>query len=243
MKDYREYTHPTRIKILKALSTEPKGVTEISKELQISRPEISRHLGTLRSLNLVTREESINYLSDFGNLILSILAPLDFILEFENYFMEHPLINFPTSFLYGLKELQGCELIQGSGFLFQKQIELGPITSDRLKLMVNSPIPNVSGVQFADGQLIVRQNANMKVLSHENLSKDLKRYEIRQYSEINYIIFIIGDKYGFFHFPTKDGIPDVNSCLFVNNERGIKYLLALWDYYWNNSTPLTKFPK
>lgn len=243
MTDFRDYTHPTRMKIMKAISTEPKGLTEISQEVHISRPEISRHLGALRKLNLVEKEESINALSDFGYLILTILSPLDFILDYEDYFIDHPLIKFPTPYLYGLKNLQGSELIQGSGFLFQKQIELAPIASECMKLMVNSPIPNVSGVQFGEGQLIVRQNANTDVLTPENLSKDMKCYEIRQFPSIHYIIFIIGDKFGFFHFPTKEGVPDVNSCLFVQSEKGMKYLLSLWDYYWSNSTKLLNYPR
>lgn len=243
MIDYRELTHPTRISILKSLESEPKGVTDIANEINSSRPEVSRHLTALRKLNMVDKEESSNFITEFGYLILKIISPLDFLLEYDEYFMEHPLVNFPTQFLYDLNKLRGNELIEGSGYFFQKQIELGPIASDKMKLMINSPIPNVSGVCFDEGQLIVRENPNMKVLTHDNLKKDMKHYEIRQYSGIHYIIYIMGDKFGFLHFPNKEGFPDVNSCLFVYTGEGIQYLLSLWDYYWSRAKKVVKYPK
>ena len=45
---------PRRILILYMLSTEPKNVSEIAKELDISQPAASRHLSLLRERGILT---------------------------------------------------------------------------------------------------------------------------------------------------------------------------------------------
>ena len=243
MIDYSEITHPTRLRILKAISEEPKSLKDIADILEISRPEVSRHLNRLRNLNLVRKENSLNMINALGIIIIKILEPLDFIFQHYNFFCDHPLVNFPTKFLYELNKLKSGQLIQGSGFIFQKERELAKYAKDKMKLMVNSPIPNVTGVQFEKGQLIVPGVNQPSIFTHENLSKDMKNYEIRIYPEINYSLFIMGDKFGTLHFPNKNGHPDMNSCLFINDKEGMAFLLSLWNYFWDKSTFFMENPK
>ena len=235
MSEYSDIIHPTRIEILKSITGTPKSLKDIADELQISRPEISRHLNKLRSLELVRKEDSLNVVTELGTLILKILGPLDLVLQHYDYFSEHPLINFPQEFLYGLNHLRSGKIILGSGNVFQKEIEYAKIASDEMKLMINTPMPNVTGVKFKHGEIIVPDSANSPILNHENLSKDMSEYEVRKFPEINYSIFILGDKAAFINFPNKKGLPDLNSCLFVTKQEGISFIMSLWEFYWNKS--------
>lgn len=50
------FTDPRRILILYALDEKPLNVTELTHELQIAQPTVSRHLKVLRDRGLVTSE-------------------------------------------------------------------------------------------------------------------------------------------------------------------------------------------
>lgn len=63
MNEYSDIIHPTRIEILKTITGNPKSLKDIADDLQISRPKISRHLNKLRSLELVRKEDSLNFIT------------------------------------------------------------------------------------------------------------------------------------------------------------------------------------
>ena len=138
---FNEITHATRINILKIILEGPLGLKDIADKLDLSRPEISRQLNKLRSLDLVNKEESLNKITHLGKLILEILGPLNFVTDNFEFFKEHPLINFPSELLFGLNKLSDCEFIVGLGYIFQKEIMVAKIADKHMKLMVNSPIP------------------------------------------------------------------------------------------------------
>ncbi|MFW9997452.1 MAG: ArsR family transcriptional regulator [Candidatus Odinarchaeota archaeon] len=243
MTTYDELTHQTHINILKTIVLQPRSLTDIATLLRTSRPEISRHLARLRELTLVEKDDNLNRITALGELILEILSPLDFIIQHYGFFKDHPFINFPSEFLHGINRLQDSQLIVGTGHIFQKAIEVARTSHVKLKLMVNTPMPNIAGVFYEEGQLIIPMEAPSSILTHENLSKDLKSYEIRKFSdEINYSIGIIDHRCGFIHFPDKNGLPDMNACFFVDSDDGMDYLLSLWDYYWEKSSVFLRYP-
>ena len=47
---------PTRRRILRLLRDEPRAITELADRLPVSRPAVSKHLGKLRTAELVSRE-------------------------------------------------------------------------------------------------------------------------------------------------------------------------------------------
>jgi len=236
MIDYSEIIHPARINILKAISEESKSLKDIATLLKISRPEVSRHLTTLRNQDLVKKNASVNSITTLGSLILRILDPLDFILAHYDFFKDHQLLNFPSEYLLGLNKLIKSQYIVGTGFVFQKVIEVAKYAPKTMKLLINSPIPNVSGVRYKLGYIVVPNSATEELNNPERLSQDFMHYEFRKYPEVNHSIFIIGDQYGFLKFANKEGMPDNNSCFYVEDKEGMAFLLDLWDYYWTNST-------
>ena len=235
MIDYNELTNYTNVNILKTIFSESKSLTEIADTLHHSRPEISRHLTTLRTISLIEKDENLNVITPLGSLLVELLSPLDFILLQYNYFEDHPFINFPSELLYGINSLKNSILITGIGVIFQKYIEIAQNHHENLKCMVNTPIPNVAKVRYEEGLFIVPAHATSSTLKHEELSKELLHYELRQLPEINYDVFILDDSYGFIYFPDKYGLPDNNVCFFVNDTEGITFLLSLWNYFWSKS--------
>ena len=242
MTNFNDITHSTHIEILKTIISEPKSLTDIANTLDISRPEVSRRLNRLRKMTLVEKEDQLNAISSLGGLILEILSPLDFILLHYEFFMEHPFINFPSEFLYRINQLQPSQLIIGSGNIFQKFIEVARTSHNRLKIILNTPMPNIAGVMWGEGYFIVPASAKSPILKHEHLSKEIKSYEFRKIPEINYEISILDEKYGFIYFPDKSGLPDINACFFVDSTEGVDFLISLWNYYWEKSIKFLQHP-
>ena len=235
MTTYNDLTHNTRIQILKNILSDSKSLTEIANTLNISRPEVSRHLTQLRKISLVEKEDNLNSITPLGGLILEILSPLDFILDHYEFFMDHPFINFPSEFLYGINQLRNSQLLIGSGNIHQKFIEVAKKAHNKIYCVLNTPVPNYARVVWTEGFFIVPTTASSSALSHENLSKELVEYEFRKLSEINYELTILDEKYGFIYFPDKNGLPDNNKSFYVDSQEGITFLLGLWKYYWNKS--------
>lgn len=233
--DYNDLTNSTNVNILKTIVSESKSLSDIAESLHLSRPEISRRLSTLRTMSLVEKDENLNCITSLGSLLVELLSPLDFIVHQYKFFQEHPFINFPSELLYGINYFQESKLIQGTGLIFQKYIEIAQEHHQNLKCMVNTPIPNVAKVTYGEGLFIVPSHASSPALRDEALSKELGRYEIRHFPEINYDIFILDDKYGFIYFPDKSGLPDNNACFLIDDSDGITFLLSIWDYFWSRS--------
>lgn len=236
MTNYNELTNSTNVNILKTIISSSKSLTEIADSLRLSRPEISRHLATLRTLSLVEKDENLNAITSLGSLVVELLSPLDFIINQYDFFQDHPFINFPSELLYGINHLQQSKLIIGIGAIFQKFIELAQDHHHNLKCMVNTPIPNVAKVKYNEGLFIVPSHASSPALNDENLSKELDEYEIRHLPEINYDIFILDDSYGFIYFPDKKGLPDNNACFLVEESNGMNFLLSIWNHFWSQSS-------
>lgn len=49
-------SHPVRLQIIQALKTSPKSVNEISTEIGVLQPTVSRHLAVLRSAGVLTAQ-------------------------------------------------------------------------------------------------------------------------------------------------------------------------------------------
>lgn len=236
MIDYSDITNPITIKILKTILLESKSLTDISNLLNISRPEISRCLTKMRKISLVEKDENRNSITFLGSLIVEILSPLDFILLHYEFFQDHPLFNFPSELLYGIKEFHNSKLISGTGTIFQKFIECASMYHNDLKIMLATPMPNIANVIYKEGSLIVPTWAASPILKDEKLSLVIQSYELRRIPEVNYDMFILDDKYGFLYFPDKFGSPDNNNCLFIEDIDGMNFLLLVWNYFWNKST-------
>lgn len=235
MVDFGDIVHPVTIKILKSLFSESKNLSLIATELNISRPEISRQLTKMRKISLVEKEESLNSITSFGSLILEIISPLDFIISHYEFFENHPLINFPSELLYGLNRLQNSILINGTGNIFQKFIEVAASNHQNLKLMFSTPIPNIANVVYEEGSIIVPTQATSPILHRDQLSKVIKIFEIRKLPELNYDIAILNNIFGFLYFSDKFGSPDNNSCFFINDSDGMDFLQSVWNYFWDKS--------
>lgn len=101
-----ELSNPIRLKMLRALETNHLRVSGLSRLLEITNQECSRHLIRLVEIGLVGRSSDGNHkLTPFGRLTLENNKSHEFTSEHKNYFINHDLSIIPLPFLHRLGEL------------------------------------------------------------------------------------------------------------------------------------------
>ncbi len=91
-----ELSHPGRLNILHILKEEPMRLSQLSKRLEVTTAEVSRHLDRLGKTRLIKRDsENIYSITSFAAIILSEVAKFDFLTKHIDYFLKHDLSIIP----------------------------------------------------------------------------------------------------------------------------------------------------
>jgi predicted transcriptional regulator len=103
-----EVSNENRYEILLKLQNEAMRTTDITKEMDINRPEARRHLSRLRDLGLIERDyEGYFHLTPYGETSLLLFQEFNFLSKHSEYFKNHTLSELPTSFVKQIGELRG----------------------------------------------------------------------------------------------------------------------------------------
>ena len=117
---YFELSNEDRINILNILSEEPLNLSKLSKRLDITNQECSRHLSRLIEAKLINKTPETQYqISQFGELILRSKGGQSFIFKHRDYFNSHSLSAIPTSFVNRIGELSESQYIGDVMVVFQ----------------------------------------------------------------------------------------------------------------------------
>ena len=108
-----EVSNEDRVRILHELSAEPHTYSDLSRKLDITTQEVSRHVQRLTENRLaVRRSDGLLALTPFGELLLRQLATLRFTSRHRGYFSDHVISGLPDKFMARMGELGGCSSIE-----------------------------------------------------------------------------------------------------------------------------------
>lgn len=103
-----ELSSPERMAIMLDLKKDRLSMSQISRKLDHSMPETSRHLQRLEKAGLIRKgREGLFELSQFGGLSLALLSGLGFLSDNVEYFSGHDLTRIPYEFVDRIGELRG----------------------------------------------------------------------------------------------------------------------------------------
>jgi len=107
-----EVSNEDRARILHELSAEPHTYSDLSRKLDITTQEVSRHVQRLTENGLtVRRSDGLLTLTPFGELLLRQLATLRFTSKHRGYFSDHVISGLPDKFMARMGELRGCSYV------------------------------------------------------------------------------------------------------------------------------------
>ncbi len=118
-----EMSNEHRHNIMLLLRGEAMRLTSISKELDLTSPEISRHVSRLSDTGLVTKDvEGFFSLTPLGGMVLTLLQEFEFASRHTEYFASHTQDGLPTEYVKRIGELSGSRFIDSIPGFF-RQIE------------------------------------------------------------------------------------------------------------------------
>lgn len=140
-----EISNSIRIQLLFLLQDQSRSLSSLTKEIgKITPSEVSRHLGRLAEKGFIRKESTTgrNFeLTSFGQIIISLFSPINFVFENNNYFSSHSVGDIPYSFICKLDSLKECDIISGTGNIMMKISELIDSAKKEFFVMSDNPFP------------------------------------------------------------------------------------------------------
>ena len=116
-----ELSNEDRLRILLQLDREAMNITNLSKKLDLTTQECSRHVSRLGDVGLIQKDiEGLHHVSPYGELILEQLPGLEFISKNRHYFITHTLRHLPPDLLLRLGDLAESTYIDDVMVAFHK---------------------------------------------------------------------------------------------------------------------------
>ena len=107
-----ELSNEDRFTILKTLEIESMNITTLSKKLDLTTQETSRHLSRLGKVRLTHKDTKGDHnITHYGTIILKQLDGLNFLTEHVEYFTSHSLTGLPQFFTSHIGDLENSTYI------------------------------------------------------------------------------------------------------------------------------------
>lgn len=232
-----ELSHPSRLRALQILSEKPHRLTDISKVLDLTSAEISRHLGRLTEANLITKDNDGKYiLTSFGGIILFELSKLNFLTDHKQFFINHDLSVIPQE-LQWLNAMSTSEMIEGTLEIMSMVEDLTMnanryihlISADPLRAIV--PITVNMAKKGIEVKIIYQKGA--KVPEDYRPKKKLP-IEVRLLDEVIFALKL-NEKTAGIALPDLDGKIDFGFALMGSKPQFMRWIELLFDYYWQKA--------
>ena len=240
-----ELSSTERINILQEFQKQRLKLSHVSRRLDLTVTEASRHLQRLAGARLIDKNSDGLYgLTPYGHLALSQLSGLDFITKHQNYFMEYDVSCLPYEFIDRIGELSNGQYggdifgnIELAENEFRKANQFIYVLSDQI---LKSLIPTM--LEKLKDPIDVRFIFPETVMPPDNMApipSTTRGVQKRVLPKVE-VIVIVTDQLAGFCLPNRMGKIDYRN--FHGNEpKFSKWCKDLFLHYWNKAKPFGPF--
>lgn len=242
MSDYSdllsELSNRIRIKILFMLKEGIYSLTEIAEHIgDISKAEVSRHLSRLLERGLIQKEQPSGRkyeINSFGDTVISIFSPIDFLFRYSEYFKKHRISDLPRSLIREIDALKNCKLIKGAGDVMHRVKAFNSSLAQEKWVMISTAFPfetaDVKKAHYIINSDILEQKDDRKK-NHPNT-----QYRIRVLDTIPIAIAFNSLGEGIISFPhIREDKPDYSETLVITDKKALTFLKKTWNYFWHQA--------
>lgn len=224
-----DLANPLRLKIMHILDESSNTFTDLTKRLSISNSEVSRHISRLSGQNFIIKHAStkILELTPFGKIMLTLFAPIIYILDNSEFFKTHDFLDLPYNLITEIDSLDECEYIDGTGNVMLKLQEITERAKYKSWVLTSQIFP--FGKDGLDSKYIVTEE--FRKFSDHALDQN-KSTEARFLAKIPIAIIIVDEKEAMIFFPDLKGKSDFSTGFYAHEEVGLTFVLKIWDYFW-----------
>ena len=241
-----ELANIDRLNILIELRMNANKLTNISKKLELTVQETSRHLQRLCDANLLMKHPDGAYgITAYGEDVLGILPGLEFLTMHQDYFGTHSINHLPKEFLSRIGDLKDSKLLDSPVLAFQW---VNTIIEGAKKYLyfIADQVPSGSiplietavkrGVisYFLMPVGIARPNLPESYFPHYD-ADDRMRMNLGNTESVKFV-GVISENASIVGFPTIDGKMDY-LAFYSENEIARSWCRELFLYFWNQVEP------
>lgn len=237
---FNELSSKVRLDILDLLKNGEARFSDIVNEVQLSSPEVSRHLKRLQEAELIDKLVDGGYrLSLFGETILRMMTNLSTLVDKSDYFVNHNTSVIPTRLLLEIEPLKDAKVepvFSMMGRLIQniKDARYYWDTSDQM-LDTEMAILEVLDIDTVDIEIRFLTKPDVASKVQEIADKYNVKVQIRTLEEINFTVNVI-DKFAFIALPDESGVINRNKFIMGDSPEFINWCREFYIYYWDKAT-------
>jgi len=233
-----ELASSERLRIMLLVEKQELKLSHISKKLDMTVTEASRHLQRLSEAKLLEKDEGLYKLTPFGQLTLSLIPSFDFISKHRDYFAAHTLSRLPHEFIGRMGDLANCAFTDDVMVAFHSVENLIEEAKEYVWILSNqvlmSTLPLLEkavkrGVTF---QLIMPEDL-IPPPGFTPLPEIFNLIERRTLPRVDLII-AMSEKQARLSFPTKDDKMDYLG-FGSTDEQGHRWCRDLFTHYWGEA--------
>lgn len=234
-----ELSSSDRIKIMLLVSEQKLKLSFISKKMNMTVTETSRHLQRLSEAKLLEKTVDGSYkLTTFGQLTLSLMPSFSFISAYSEYLATHNLSNLPPEFTARIGDLQNCTFTDDVMIAFHIAENLIEEAQEYVWILSNQVL--VSTVEPLENAL--KRGVKFRLILPEKftLPPGLKPFppfpnllERRFLKEID-VILVLSEKQARVAFQTVSGMMDYIGFGSTDG-KALNWCSDLFTYYWRKA--------
>ena len=237
-----ELANIDRLDILVELNRASMKLTNISKKLDLTVQETSRHLQRLNDALLIEkRTDGAYHTTPLGSNVLSLLPGLEFLVEHREYFVAHQIEHLPREFILRIGALRGSKLLDSPVLGFQRVNTIIEEADSRILLTADQvPSGSIPLIESA-----VKKGVEMWTLMPRSMTRPdipdsyLPHYDAQDrermligWSDLISFVGVISEKSVVVGFPTVNGKMDY-LAFSADNDDSLKWCSDLFMHYWN----------
>jgi len=251
-----EVSNEYRHQILLLIQNKAMRITDMTKELNLTYPEIRRHISRLLETGLLQRDvEGYYSLTPYGETSLLLFQELKFLSTNREYFLTHTLSKIPTGFVKRVGELGASVSLANPMDFFRHAENLIKESKEHVWLLVDQfPMNSLStiveaidrGVKLRIIEPIERiLNPDLDAMTSEETqalsrTRHTPLVEQRMVDEVNAYLFV-SDTRCILALPTPDGQYDFKGFT-ATDEPSLKWCRELFLHYWDEAEQRTTAP-
>jgi DNA-binding transcriptional ArsR family regulator len=231
---FAELASPARLKILELLAKAPHAIGDLTPKMEVSRPEISRHVARLVDQGIVHQEGRKYTLAPFGEVLITLLAPLQFVAKYPDFFQTHR-VELPPLLLLQINALNQAKLVRGVGLvMIELQELLDHPPKDDLYALLHQRFPLLrKGPKARFVYHIIPESLRAHIPGTSLQLYDTAHYRILP--QVSHGIWWTTSGKALLCFPDLNYIPDYNVAFSVTDPAGLTYVKAIWEHFWQQS--------
>jgi predicted transcriptional regulator len=235
-----ELSHPERLRMLNILKEKPMRLSEMSKLLDVTTAEVSRHMERLVKAKLTERNHDNCYkITPFAAIILSEYSKFDYLTQNVDFFLNHDFTVLPPE-LHWFTSMAEGELIEGTleiTSLFWEYHQEAKKYINVISDQIMRGIVDLNSKKIDNGVVVKKIYPNDVEIPQKYLSRIHNIHEIRTLEEIP-LALIITDKNAAVILRGKNKKVDFSMGMVGENAVFRRWISAIFNYFWNEAKPI-----